>query len=156
MTTIPITALAVAERFVGIKEIAGPSSHPAILAMLQLDAAWPKDDATPWCAAFVNYVAFLLNLPRSKALNARSWLKVGTPVAIDEARPGFDVVVLMRGRGKQRGPDVIDAPGHVGFYAGRSGTKPRDVLVLGGNQGDAVTVAPFAVERVLGVRRLHA
>jgi hypothetical protein len=30
----------------------------------------------------------------------------------------------------------------------------RQVLVLGGNQSDSVSVAPYRVDRVLGVRRL--
>ena len=50
---------------------------------------------------------------------------------------GFDVVVLRRGKANQPDPDVIDAPGHVGLFAGREGSK---ILVLGGNQSDSVNV----------------
>jgi hypothetical protein len=57
----------------------------------------------------------------------------------------------MRGTGKQPGPDVTAAPGHVGLFAGLEGTH---VLVLGGNQSNGVSVARFPVARVLGVRRL--
>ena len=60
--------------------------------------------------------------------------------------------MLSRGVGAQPGPDVIAAPGHVGFFAGLDGAH---VLLLAGNQGDAVTVAPFDRTRVLGVRRLY-
>lgn len=146
-----ITAYDIAQRFVGMKEVAGSAANPAILAMLKLDGEWPKDDAVPWCSAFANYVAWLLRLPRSKSLAARSWLTVGTPVDLMQARAGFDVVVLQRGDGVQPSADVIKAPGHVGFFAGIEGDR---VLVLGGNQGDAVTVAGFPRARVLGVRRL--
>lgn len=154
MSSMNITALGIAQRFVGLKEIVGPESNPQILTMLQLDDAWPKDDATPWCSAFVNYIAWLLGLPRSRSLSARSWLKVGTVVAPDQARSGFDVVVLTRGKGKQPGPDVLAAPGHVGFFAGFSGLGRSKLLVLGGNQGDAVTIAEYPSDRVLGIRRL--
>ena len=65
---------------------------------------------------------------------------------------GFDVVILKRGKAKQPGPDVIEAPGHVGLFAGREGNS---VLVLGGNQSDAVNVKRFPASRVLGIRRLH-
>jgi hypothetical protein len=85
----------------------------------------------------VNYVAWLLRLPRSKGLRARSWLAVGEPIALEEAESGYDVVVLKRGAGEQPGPEVMDAPGHVGFFAGVEG---QDVLLLGGNPGDSVTV----------------
>ena len=100
----------------------------------------------------MNYVGWLLRLPRSKSLRARSWLTVGRPVTIDEAEAGFDVVILKRGKAKQPGPDVIEAPGHVGLFAGREGNF---VLVLGGNQSDAVNLKRFPVGRVLGIRRLH-
>ena len=77
---------------------------------------------------------------------------MGRSVTIDAAEAGFDVVILKRGKAKQPGPDVIEAPGHVGLFAGREGNS---VLVLGGNQSDAVNVKRFPASRVLGIRRLH-
>lgn len=147
-----ITALDLGRRFIGLHEVSGSTANPAILAMLQLDDQWPEDDSVPWCSAFVNYVCFLLDLPRSRSLRARSWLNVGRPVLYIQARTGFDVVILKRGAGEQPGPEVIDAPGHVGFYAG---TADGRLLVLGGNQSDMVSIAPFAPLRILGVRRLY-
>ena len=151
-TSIPVTAFSLAQRFVGVKEVSGEASNPHILAMLKLDSKWPKGDETPWCSALANYVCWLLRLPRSKSLRARSWLDVGVPVALDEAIAGFDVVILKRGTGKQPGPENTTAPGHVGFFAGVEG---KHVLVLGGNQKDAVNVRPYPKSRVLGVRRLY-
>ena len=146
-----VTALSVARRFVGLKEVPGIAANPLILGMLQLDDSWPKDDEVSWCSAFVNFIAHLLDLPRSHKLNARSWLKVGQPVMLNAAVPGFDVVILQRGTGAQPGPEVTDAPGHVGFFVGINEDK---VSLLGGNQGDAVSIAQFPVSRVLGIRRL--
>jgi uncharacterized protein (TIGR02594 family) len=148
-----ITAYQLAERWIGIHEKIGKGSHPFVLGMLQLDASWIEDDETPWCSAFVNFIAWQLRLPRSKSLAARSWLGVGVAVALSEARAGFDVVVLKRGGGVQPGPLVLNAPGHVGFYGGREGGQ---VMVLAGNQSNAVTIAPFPEARVLGIRRLAA
>src|SRR5512145_2852086 len=105
MKAIEITAFDLAQRFVGISEISGSASNPQILAMLRLDAHWPEGDHVPWCSAFMNYVAWLLRLPRSKSLLARSWLSVGRPVNLEEAEAGFDVVILKRGSGQQPGPD---------------------------------------------------
>jgi uncharacterized protein (TIGR02594 family) len=151
MRRIELTAFDLAQRFVGVSEVPEQASNPQILAMLQLDEKWPKGDDVAWCSAFMNYVAWLLRLPRSKNLAARSWLSVGRSVSLEEAVAGFDVVVLKRGTGNQPGPNVIDAPGHVGLFAGREGTN---LLVLGGNQADAVNVSRFASNRLLGVRRL--
>ena len=157
-----ITAFDLAARFIGVREVAGPVSNAHILAMLRLDNTWVEGDEVAWCSALVNYVTWLLRLPRSKSLAARSWLQVGVPIALEQAKPGFDVVVLKRGGDKEPGPEILAAPGHVGFFAGVE-TPPRvtfndgdrrQVLILGGNQGDQVSVAPYPVGRILGVRRL--
>lgn len=144
-----VTAFDLAQRFVGVRELPGGADNPFILSFLRLDTGWPEHDEIAWCSAFVNYIAWLLRLPRSKSLGARSWLLVGESIDIMDARTGFDVVILKRGDG----PDasVINAPGHVGFYAGRQG---GNVMVLGGNQSDSVRVSSFSSMGILGVRRL--
>ena len=144
-------AFLLAQRFSGIKEVDGPTSNPQIMAMLKLDMNWPDDDEVPWCSAFMNYVCWLARLPRSKSLRARSWLEVGLAVKLKDAVPG-DVVILQRGGGDQPGPTVIDAPGHVGFYAGWD--DDQWIEVLGGNQSNTVKVSKYPVSRLLGVRRL--
>jgi uncharacterized protein (TIGR02594 family) len=150
---LQIDAFTLAQRFIGIKEVNGPVANPHVLAMLRLDTPWPKDDAVPWCSAFVNYIAWLLRLPRSKSLLARSWLTVGLPIgSILEAKAANDVVVLKRGIGDQPGPEDLEAPGHVGFYAGYDGQ--HRILVLGGNQGNQVGTLSFPGTVILGIRRL--
>jgi uncharacterized protein (TIGR02594 family) len=151
MHKIELTAYDMAQRFVGIKEIPGAKDNDQILAMLRLDQKWPANDEVPWCSAFMNYITWLLRLPRSKSLRARSWLLIGRPIVLEEAEPGFDVVILKRGGANQPGPEVIDAKGHVGLYAGREGQK---ILMLGGNQSDSVCVARYPASRLLGIRRL--
>lgn len=148
-----MTAYELAQRYVGIQEIAGDENHPLVLWWLSLcfDGKLDVPDSTPWCSAFVNGIAWELRLPRSKSALARSWLKVGKPVDLHDAAVGSDVVVLWRGN--PEGPS-----GHVGFFAGIEGmdaTGAADrVLILGGNQSDAVCVETFPAGRVLGVRRL--
>lgn len=143
-----------AQRYVGvIPEIPGTKDHPLIVWWLSLcgDTSFDVCDEVPWCSAFVNGIAWDLRLPRSKSLRARSWLGIGLPVTLSEAAASYDVVILQRGSGQQPGPDVLKAPGHVGFFAGIDGGR---VLVLGGNQSDGVTIAGFPAASILGVRRL--
>ena len=147
----PYSAYEMAQVYVGIAEVSGRVANPQILAMLTTDSKWPEDDSVPWCSAFVNYVAKAMKLPRSKSLRARSWLGVGEPVFLDRAEPGFDVVIFKRGIGPQPGPEVLTAPGHVGFYAGRESDY---ILTLGGNQSDTVSISRYSIERLLGIRRL--
>jgi uncharacterized protein (TIGR02594 family) len=148
---VNITAFKLAERFTGLQEMSGSLDNPQIMAMLKLDNRWPENDEVPWCSAFVNYICWLLRLPRSKDLRARSWLQVGKPITLDHACAGFDIVVLSRGPHPQPGSEVINAPGHVGFFAG----VERDyVQVLGGNQSNTVKVSSYKTEDLLSVRSL--
>lgn len=147
-----ISAFELGSRFIGVSEVKGVSSEPLVLAMLRLDYSWPAGDDVAWCSAYTNFVAWLLRLPRSKDLRARSWLAVGEGIHLANARAEFDVVVIGRGSTPYPPADVIDAPGHVGFFAGRDGDN---VLILGGNQGDKVSISPFPASAVLGIRRLY-
>jgi uncharacterized protein (TIGR02594 family) len=147
-----ITAYQLATRFEGLRETPGAVHNPAVLAMLQLVDRSVHADETPWCSAFVHYVTWLLNVPRSRSLAARSWLTVGKAVSLLEAEQGWDVVVLTRGENAPPAT-VLQAPGHVGFYVGTVG-NPTRVRVLGGNQSNSVTYEDFPAARVLGVRRL--
>jgi uncharacterized protein (TIGR02594 family) len=142
--TLKITAFDLAQRFIGVKEVSGNVANPQILAMLRLDDNWPTDDSVPWCSAFVNYIAWLLRLPRSYKLNARSWLEVGIPVELKDAKCGFDVLVFSRGN------DGVS--GHVGFFAG---VEENTILILGGNQADSVNVKGYQKQSLLGIRRLY-
>lgn len=148
-----MTPFDLAQRFVGeIKELAGKDDHPFIQWCLSLCGFGSNEhDETPWCSAFVNVICWMLRVPRSKSALARSWLLIGKPITLAQAEPGYDVVVIKRA-GDESGPDVINAPGHVGFFAGR---ESGEVIMLGGNQGDAVSLARFPVERILGIRRLN-
>lgn len=141
-----------AMRFEGLAEVPGAVHNPAVVAMLQLVDRSVHDDETAWCSAFVNWVMFMLDGPRSGSLSARSWLAVGHPIALNEATPGRDVVILKRAK-YAPGPAVLEAPGHVGFFSALL-YAPDRVRVLGGNQGDRVCFEEFPIERVLGVRRL--
>lgn len=145
-----VSAYDIAQRFVGLKEVPGTATNPQILAMLRLDAIWPSEDAVPWCSAFANYIAWLLRLPRSKSLRARSWLGVGRPIPLIEAKPGNDVLI-MRQKISDPGVDVIEHPGHVGFFGGHDGAR---LLILGGNQNDSVNLSYWDDRLILGVRRL--
>jgi uncharacterized protein (TIGR02594 family) len=153
-TALKITAFDLAQRYIGVREISGAKHHPLVVWWLSLCGLKDQPDETPWCSAFVNGIAWELRLPRSNSAAARSWLKVGVPVAPRDAVAGFDVVILRRGEGDQPGPEVTSgAPGHVGFFAGWD-TPGGRVLVLGGNQGDEVSVDGFGAARILGVRRI--
>ena len=152
MKVIELTAFDLGQRFAGIQELPHGKDHPLIQWWLSLCGfGMDSADETPWCSAFVNGIAWELRLPRSKSAAARSWLNIGSSISLEEAQAGFDVVIIQRGEGPQPGPEITRAPGHVGFFAGRQGDF---ISILGGNQGNAVTIARFNKSRLLGIRRL--
>ena len=93
-----MTGFELASRFVAeIAERPGEAQHPLIQWWLStcrygFDAA----DEVPWCSAVVNGICWELRAPRSKSATARSWLGIGAEVALRDARPGWDVVILTR------------------------------------------------------------
>lgn len=153
LQTDPVTAYSLAARYLGLGELHGDLDNPHIRAWLSDCGLGPEaHDETPWCAAFVRHVAWLLGLPLpSYPARARSWLTVGQPVPLDQARQGWDIVILARSAGPWPGPETLAAPGHVGWFTSASAGIVR---LLGGNQGNRVSLAPFDAGRVLGVRRL--
>lgn len=136
--------LTVARKYLGLKEIPGPRHHPQILSWWRdLGANWFDDDETPWCGAFVGGALIEAKLPiisASKAPRARAWLEWGVPLD----GPAVGAVVVFW-RGSRNG-----ASGHVGFVVGKD--ERGNLMVLGGNQSNAVTIAPFDTGRVLGYR----
>lgn len=93
----------------------------------------------PWCGDYVE-TAILNSLPDEKFTGAllknpywaRNWLKFG--VKVDPIYGA--VIVFSRGTG-----------GHVGFVVGEDET---DYYVLGGNQGDTVSISRISKTRFLG------
>lgn len=127
----------------GITEQQGQVHHPRVLQYFHdIGHRWVQNDETAWCSAFVNWVALQACYEYSGALNARSWLKVGTAVTQPEMG---DVVVFWR-------ESPQSWKGHVGFFIRATG---EHIYVLGGNQLNAVNIRPYPAAHLLGYRRLQ-
>lgn len=131
------TWLQAARGDVGLREIPGAPTAPKIAAWLQKLGAWWRDDETPWCGTAVAAWMQAAGVPPAKNwFRARAWLEWGAAVAA----PAVGAVVVFEREGG----------GHVGLVVGRD--QRGRLLVLGGNQGNAVSIAPFDPARVLGYR----
>lgn len=129
--------LRVARDCVGVAEIPGPGNSPVIASWLRRLRAWWVDDDTPWCGTFVAHCMDSAGVALPEHwYRARAWLDWG----VDVGRPYVGSVVVLK-----RGPSM----GHVGFVVGWRGSH---LAVLGGNQANAVNVATFAADRILGYR----
>lgn len=137
MTMAPWMAEAMKEHDKGIQETKGAQHNKAILGYWkEAGIKGVSDDETPWCAAFVNAMLARAKIPGTGKANAKSFIGWGTK--LDKPVPGC-IVVLDR-------PPVA-WQGHVGFFV--SADPHRDtVTLLGGNQGDRVSIASFKASRV--------
>lgn len=130
--------MAEAWRELGQSEVPGSAHNPRIVAMFD-ELGYPdQSDETAWCAAFVGACLERAGISSTRSLRARTYLEWGVPA--DD--PAVGAVVVL-----ERGSDP--ALGHVGFLVGMTDTS---VMLLGGNQSNAVTVATFDRELVLGFR----
>jgi uncharacterized protein (TIGR02594 family) len=134
--------LKLARADLGIRELPGAAANPAIMrAWEYCDYKPPNGDETAWCSAKANEWLQRAGLPGTRAPNARSWLKWGA--GLDKPKPGC-IAVFWRDK-----PDGWE--GHVALYLG-PGSRPKSIKVLGGNQGNGVTIAEYSTEQLLGYR----
>lgn len=128
--------IAKARKQIGLREYAGSANNPTIISWLKrLKSSW-LDDSTPWCGTFV---AAMLEPDYPIATSwyrAKDWLNCGKKLD----RPVYGCIVVF---GRTGG-------GHVGFCVGVD--SRGNLMILGGNQGDAVNIKPFSRDRVLGYR----
>lgn len=133
--------ITIAKKYLGQREIKGPQHNPHVLRWNKALGTGISDDETAWCGIFVGGVlaedgrkAAIVKSPAS----SRAWMN--SKVRLD--RPAYGcIVVFWRG-------DPKGWTGHVGFVVGRD--RAGNLMVLGGNQGDTVSIKPFSRSRVLG------
>lgn len=118
----------------GVHEGPGAANNPTVV-QFYADAGFPgiKHDDVAWCAAFVGAMLKRAGYKPSGSLAARSYETYG----VNLHKPMFGCI----GVKKRPGGGWL---GHVGFVVAYDGAK---VWMLGGNQGDKVSVAAFPVSQ---------
>ena len=143
MATATPPWLAAARALNGTREAAGAANNPTILG-------WAKRlgtkvlgmtynaDSVPWCGLFVAHCMREAGIePAPIAVRAKAWANWGSRLRTDRLAPGA-VLVFERSGG-----------GHVGFYVGEDRTAYH---VLGGNQGDRVSIMRIETGRLVASR----
>lgn len=125
----------------GVTETKGERHNPTIMGWASelggMTADLYRKDEDPWCGLFAGIVMHRAGFETPRYLvRARAWLNFGSEVTIPEL---MDVLVFQREGG-----------GHVGFYAGED---DEAFHVLGGNQGDKVSIVRIPRARLMGARR---
>lgn len=128
----------IAGRALGLNE----TDKKAALQDFMTTGGMNLDPATrAWCADFVNATLSQAGMKGTGSGMARSFLEWGEEV--QQPQRG-DVAVFSRG-------DPNGPFGHVGFFEGYN--PDGSIRVLGGNQGDAVSIANYGADQLLGFRR---
>ena len=132
---------------VGVKENPDPNvAHPKIIEYLatvdDLGSVHKSRDETAWCSCFVNWCVEKTGLNGTNSATALSWNDWHASVAQGDEKPG-DIAVFTR-------HSLVESGGHVSFFVRYSGDRSR-VLLLGGNQSNAVRYSWFPVNGSLGL-----
>lgn len=124
----------------GVREVRGNRDNARIVTYLASVGLSHHHDETAWCSAFVNWCVEQAGLTGTGRANARSWLNWG---GFCLGFPHYGCITILwrvRRNGWQ---------GHVGFYVGQIKDK---IFLLGGNQGNSVSIKPYGIDRLLGYR----
>lgn len=127
----------------GVVEQPGSGNNPMILQWAKsigLGGVY-RADSIAWCGLTVAYACAQAgwdHAPRGNALWARNWASWGNPVEPKQAMLG-DILVFTRKGG-----------GHVALYVGEDKTHYH---ILGGNQGDRVSIKRREKAQCIAVRR---
>lgn len=132
--------IAKAELALGIREFPGGADNPRIQLYHATTKGGAAPDETAWCSSFVNYCVEQAGLIGTDSKWAMDWQSWGIDAT---AKPAVgDIVVLKRLQGgKVEG-------GHVGFFLSDSGGI---ISLLGGNQGNAVSISAYPRNGAKGV-----
>lgn len=128
--------LAFARKYLGLQEVQGSGNNPEIVAMWVKLGLPFRDDATPWCAGFVGFVLESVGIHSTRSGLALSYQNWGAPLKA----PAVGCVVTFKRLGG----------GHVGYVVGKD--QSGNLMVLGGNQSDAVNIKAFTLDRVTSYR----
>lgn len=131
--------LQVARRELGVKERPGFNHNPRILQYHASTRLHGTTDEIPWCASFVGWCLETVGLTSTRSAAAASYRTYGQRC---ELKLGAIVVFGKADR------DAAGT-GHVAFCVGVEGDE---VLVLGGNQRNAVSIARRPRSAVVSVR----
>jgi uncharacterized protein (TIGR02594 family) len=126
----------IAEGEIGQKEKAGADDNQRIIEY-HATTGKSKDDETPWCSSFVNWVMKKAGQGGTNSAKAVTWAKWGQKVK----NPSYGAIAVIDWDGP--GPRW---KGHVGFVVGKQGAK---ILILGGNQRNAVNIRAYAESLII-------
>lgn len=134
--------LKMARADLGLREAPGVANNPVLMnrfaSITKALGAFYNADSVPWCGAIMTWWMTQCQIPTPPiGIRAMSWATWGDPLHTAQLAPGAVLVFARLGGG------------HVALYLGEDDTAYH---VLGGNQGDAITIARIAKDRCVARR----
>ena len=124
-----------AKKEMGLHEISGSKHNKRILEFHATTTLKAKNDETPWCSSFVNFIVTQCGMKGTNSARAKSWSTWSK--ALKKPVKGCIVVFTRTGGG------------HVAFYH----SEDKDyIYCLGGNQSNSVNISAYKKDRLLGYR----
>jgi uncharacterized protein (TIGR02594 family) len=127
-------------KWMNTREAAGAADNPDILEWARVEggaiAKSYHSDSIPWCALYANMVLTKVGLQGTETLWALDWSNWGTRLA----GPVVGAFAPMK----------RDGGGHIAIVVGRD--QHGNLMCLGGNQSDAVSIKPFPAKRPVSFR----
>lgn len=125
-------------KYIGLKETPGSRDNPIIIDWAKDEGGSIEDsythDSIPWCALFANMTLTKAGLKGTETLWALDFAGKWPSVKL----PGVAVGAFA--------PMLRDGGGHIGIVVGKD--QHGNIMLLGGNQSDAVNIKPFATSRL--------
>lgn len=131
---------------VGVRRTNKAPGNPRIIEYWKLfKMSGIKNERTPWCSGFVGAALESSGISTASPAStykmrtkdsSKYWLVWHGGCKL--AQPAYGCIAVMERQGG----------GHVGFVVGR--TEDGDLILLGGNQGSAVSIAKFPRDKFIG------
>ncbi len=144
---IVVPWLRIAHQQLGVTEIPGERHNQKILDYHGVTTLKATSDEVFWCSSFICWCFEEAGIRSTRSARARSWLRWGASLSLRYIPLG---AVCVFNRGGPHDASVIEASGHVGFFISDEGAER--ILILGGNQGNAVSYRTYGRKDLLGVR----
>lgn len=120
----------IALSLIGMKEFPGKASNP-VVEQFSIDAGFGRmKDDVPWCGFFVASILKRAGLPNELEPKWRGWAASYGRLGTKLMNPVYGCV----------GVKTRQGGGHVGFVVAANSST---IWLLGGNQGDKVSIAAF-------------
>lgn len=134
--------LTLARADLGIRETPGVANNPVLMkrfaSITRALGVTYNADSVPWCGAVMAWWMTQCGItPPAIAVRAKSWAGFGQNLRPERVAPGAVMVFAREGGG------------HVAMYVGEDATAYH---VLGGNQGDRISIMRLAKERCVAIR----